>query len=213
MTNVQPVILAAGDSSRMGYPKALLPLGDDTFLTRILKTLATLEVPTARLILGMHESLVRPLLVNYDVCALVNPDPSRGAVSSIKLALENLDPGCSGCLIWPVVQPLVSAELVRDLIRLFESSTAPLALPSCGGKAGHPAIFGRGMMDELLVLPPDATPKIIVARHKNEAAWLVTEETGTTEDIDTPHDYLRLTGETLESALARRQADRLPDDE
>jgi hypothetical protein len=62
-------------------------------------------------------------------------------------------------------------------------------------------------------LPPDASPKVIVARHKNEGAWLVTEETGTVEDIDTPHDYLRLTGETLESALARRQAERLPNDE
>jgi molybdenum cofactor cytidylyltransferase len=213
MTNVQPVILAAGDSSRMGYPKALLPLGDDTFLTRILKTLATLELPAARLVLGMHESLVRPLLINYDVCVLINPDPARGTVSSIRLALENLDPGCSGCLIWPVDQPLVSAELVRDLIRLFENSAAPLALPSCGGKAGHPAIFGRVMMDELLALPPDASPKIVVARHKDEGAWLVTEETGTVEDIDTPHDYLRLTGETLESALARRRADRLPNDE
>jgi molybdenum cofactor cytidylyltransferase len=213
MTNVQPVILAAGDSSRMGYPKALLPLGDDTFLTRILKTLAPIELPAACLVLGMHDSLVRSLLINYNVRVLTNPDPGRGPVSSIRLALENLDPGCRGCLIWPVDQPLVSAELVRDLIRLFENCTAPLVLPSCGGKAGHPAIFGRGMMDELLALPPDASPKIIVARHKNEAAWLATEETGTVEDIDTPHDYFRLTGETLESALARRRAERLPNDE
>jgi molybdenum cofactor cytidylyltransferase len=196
----------------MGYPKALLPLGEDTFLTRILKTLAALKLPVPRVILGVNESIVRPLLADYSVCVLINPDPARGTVSSLRLALENLDPGCSGCLIWPVDQPFVSIELVRDLIVLFENSAAPLALPSYGGKAGHPAIFGRRLVDELLALPPDASPKTVVARHKNESAWLVTEEIGTVEDVDTPNDYLRLTGETLESALARRQVGRLPND-
>ena len=204
MQDIIPVVLAAGDSSRMGHPKALLPLGTDTFLTRILKTLDTLRLPDARVVLGTHEPAIRPLLLTYRVDILINPDPAGGQISSMKLAAQSFDPVCRGCLIWPVDQPLVSADLVRNLIRLFRKSAAPLALPRFKGQAGHPVIFGRALIEELLAAPPDANPKLIVARYKSEAAWLPTNESGTVEDIDTPDDYRKHTGETLESALARR---------
>jgi len=204
MQDIIPVVLAAGDSSRMGHPKALLPLGTDTFLTHILKTLSTLRLPDARVVLGIHEPAIRLLLVSLRVDILINPDPAGGQISSMKLAARSLDPVCRGCLIWPVDQPLVSADLVRSLIRLFRKSAAPLALPCFAGQAGHPVIFGRALIDELLAASPDANPKLIVARYKSEAAWLPTNEPGTVEDIDTPDDYHKHTGETLESALARR---------
>ncbi len=204
MTEITPVILAAGDSSRMGFPKALLPLGAGTFLGHILDTLDELKLPATRVILGNQETRIRPLLISRRVHIHVNPNPERGQFSSMRLALENLPPDCRGCLMWPVDQPLISAALVRSLIRLFLNSTASLAMPDRGGKAGHPAIFGRGLIAELLAAPPDANPKLIVARHKSGAVRLPTEDRGTVEDIDTPEDYLRLTGETLASALAQR---------
>ncbi len=204
MTDITPVILAAGDSSRMGFPKALLPLGSATFLGHILDTLDTLELPAACVILGSHESTIRPHLSSRRVRILVNPNPERGQFSSMRLALENLAPDCTGCLLWPVDQPLISAALVRSLIHLFLNSTASLAMPDCTGKGGHPAIFGRGLIAELVAAPPDANPKLIVARHKIGTVWLPTEERSTVEDIDTPEDYYRLTGETLASALERR---------
>lgn len=207
MVNITPVILAAGDSSRMGYPKALLPLGSDTFITHILKTLSLLDLPGACVVLGIHESRIRPLLLDRRARILINPNPERGQVSSMKLAFETLDPGCEGCLVWPVDQPVVSAGLVHNLIQLFVGSAAALAMPQCGGKAGHPAIFGRALIRELQDAPPDANPKLIVALHKSRAAWLATDERGTIEDIDTPWDYFRLTRETLASALARHTND------
>jgi molybdenum cofactor cytidylyltransferase len=205
MTNITPVILAAGNSARMGYPKALLPLGAETFLTRILTTLSELDLANARVILGAHEPQIRPLLLSRRVRILINPNPERGQFSSMRLALQDLDSGCRGCLIWPVDQPLISSELVRDLIRLFWRTSAPLVLPVYSGKTGHPALFGRELIDQLLAAPPDANPKIIITSYKAEAAQLSCNERGTVEDIDTPDDYLRLAGETLSLALARQQ--------
>ncbi len=204
MTDITPVILAAGDSSRMGFPKALLPLEAGTFLTHILDTLDALELSAARVILGSHEARIRPHLTLRRVHVLVNLNPERGQFSSMRLALEHLAPACRGCLIWPVDQPLISAALVHSLIQLFLNSKASLALPDCAGKPGHPAIFGPELIAELLAAPPDANPKLIIAGHKAHALWLPTEEMNTVEDIDTPEDYCRLTGETLASALARR---------
>lgn len=209
MTGITPVILTAGDSARMGFPKALLPLGPGTFLTRILDTLDSLGLPTARVILGRHETLIRPLLISRRAHALVNPRPERGQFSSMRLALDSLDADCRGCLLWPVDQPAIPALLVQGLIRLFLNSSASLAMPSCMGKGGHPAIFGRALIAELLAAPPDANPKAIVAAHKAGAVLLPTEERNTIEDIDDPEDYFRLTGETLDAALARRGLSRL----
>jgi molybdenum cofactor cytidylyltransferase len=205
MPDIAPVILAAGDSSRMGYPKALLPLGDETFLARILRTLDTLALPAARVVLGLHEPRIRPLLEDKRVRILINPNPARGQASSIRLALASLEPDIAGCLIWPVDQPLVSPDLVRSLMRLFTESSAVIALPRCQGIGGHPAIFGRTMIHELLAAPPEANPKLMVARHADETVWLETGESGAVEDIDTPEDYFRLVGEPLASALSRQR--------
>lgn len=204
MADIAPVILAAGDSSRMGFPKALLPLGAGTFLTHILDTLDTLDLQAARVVLGRHETLIRPMLISRRVHVLVNPSPERGQFSSMHQALESLSPGCAGCLIWPVDQPAISAGLVRGLLQLFLNSSASLAMPSCKGKAGHPVIFGGGLITELLAAPPDANPKLIIAGHRDGAAYLPTEERNTVEDIDDPDDYFKLTGEDLKSALARQ---------
>jgi CTP:molybdopterin cytidylyltransferase MocA len=204
MSQITAIILAAGDSVRMGgFPKALLPLGTETFLTRILGTLALAEISSIRVVLGAHASRIRPLLDSCRMNVLVNPDPERGQISSLKLGLENLDPACRGAMIWPVDQPLVSPCLVRGLVQLFEHSATQLALPRCNGKSGHPAIFGRALIQDLMDEPMAASPKPVVDHYKNEAAWLDTGEAGTVEDIDTPDDYFRSIGETFASALAR----------
>ena len=205
MHNIVPLILAAGNSSRIGFPKALLPLGKDTFLTRILQTLRSVDLAEARVVLGAHEPQIRPLLARHRVQVLVNPDPSRGQIYSIQLAAGNIHTVAAGCLIWPVDHPLVTAGLLEDLVALFEDTAAPLAMPRCGGQAGHPAIFGRNLIAELLAAPPGANPKDIVARHGTDAAWLPTTERGTIEDVDTPEDYYRLTGEKLQPALERQK--------
>jgi molybdenum cofactor cytidylyltransferase len=204
MTDITPIILAAGDSSRMGgFPKALLPLGSVTFLTRILETLSYAGLHNSWVVLGSQESTIRPLLGSTNARALVNPEPERGQFSSLRLALENLQGASTACLIWPVDQPMVSAALVMDLARLFERSCSQLAMPRFQGRPGHPAIFGARLIAELLCLPLEANPKVVVEKYKSGAAWLDTDEAGVLDDIDTPEDYYRATGETLASALKR----------
>ncbi len=207
MWNITPIVLAAGSSARMGYPKALLPLGPETFLTHILRILETFDLPDARVVLGDHAARILPVLHLYSVRILINPDPARGQFSSLRLALENLDRDVAGCLVWPVDQPLVSAELLQELIQLFLHSGRSLAMPRCRGKAGHPAIFGAAMIRELLAAPAEADAKSYVARHAHDTSWLATEETGTIEDIDTPEEYRRCTGEVLAELTARSPAE------
>lgn len=188
----------------MGYPKALLPLGDGTFVGHILATLARVELAAPRVILGKDAGRIRPAIAGERVRLLINPDPERGQFSSMKLALDDLEPDHEGCMFWPVDQPAVKEAVIRDLVRLFGDSRALIALPVCQGKRGHPAVFRRDLFQQLMRAPLELGPKGIVAAHASEIAQLPCDDRATIDDMDTPEDYFRLTGETLRNALLRK---------
>lgn len=201
---ITPIVLAAGDSTRMGLPKALLPIGAEFFLARILNTLDNLGLTGTIVVLGNHAAQIRPRISERRVQIAVNANPADGQLSSIKLALSRLNPSSIGCLVWPVDQPGISENLVRALIQLFMDSRAPLVLPRCGERRGHPAVFGRALFQEIMDTPLHEGLKALVLRHQGDMALLSTDEHAIIEDIDTPEDYFRSTGEKLEEALARK---------
>ncbi len=135
MVKIMPIVLAAGDSSRMGgFPKALLPLGQNTFLGHILEVLLAAGLSGCHVILGSREQEIRPVAAAHNARITVNPQPERGQFSSLRLALDMLDAACDGCLVWPVDQPRIPPELVRSLAALFQGSAAQLALPRRRGR-------------------------------------------------------------------------------
>jgi molybdenum cofactor cytidylyltransferase len=201
--SIAPIILAAGDSTRMGYPKALLPVGRDIFITRILRTLRKIELPKPIVILGRTAPIIRPQIEDWAADIYINPDPDRGQLSSIQLALSHVTPKFMAGMIWPVDLPVVSEDLVRRLVQLFASSEPKIAFPKYGAKSGHPAIFHRTLFPEFMEISPDDGPKKILSRHKRGWAVLATEEPACVQDIDTPMDYRKLTGEDLDSVLKR----------
>jgi molybdenum cofactor cytidylyltransferase len=207
LNSITPVILAAGESTRMGYPKALLPLGNDIFLNRILRIVRGIGLYDPNIVLGKSASLITPYIASgFDPKILINPDPDRGQLSSIQIGLANIAPESDAALIWPVDIPAVSADLVSRLAELFIKSTSLICIPVCGNKRGHPAIFHRILFREFMEAPLTEGPKKILSRHQQETSTLAVQEPTTIKDIDTPSDYMELTGETLDSALARVDA-------
>jgi molybdenum cofactor cytidylyltransferase len=180
-----------------------LPLGRRTFVTSILDTLEELDLAEPCVILGSHAERIRPQLLDRRARVVINPDPRQGQLSSIKVALEQIEASCSACLIWPVDQPGVPVTVVRDLIRLFESTASRIVLPVYQGRRGHPALFSRSLFAELLDTPLNEGARAVVLGHRDEIALVQTTEPATVLDIDTAEDYRRLTGETLESAIKR----------
>jgi len=106
-----------------------------------------------------------------------------------------------------VDQPDVSEALVLDLVKCFRESGASVAMPVFRGRRGHPAIFGRGLLGELLNTPLDEGPKRVVM--SREPVLLECSEPGTVTDTDTPADYLALTGISLQEALISLSSPRL----
>ncbi|MBN2338146.1 MAG: nucleotidyltransferase family protein [Acidobacteria bacterium] len=202
LESIVPVVLAAGDSTRMGYPKALLPLGGETFLAHVLGTLRQVGLARPVVVLGGAAAEIESTIREWSVEILRNPDPGRGQLSSIQLALGRLDPGCLGAMIWPVDQPAVSAHLVRRLAERFLATGAPVTCPLYGERRGHPAIFHRALFGEFMEAPLEKGPKGIILRHRGTMALVPTGEAAAVEDVDTPEDYRALTGKDLEAAVA-----------
>jgi len=199
--SIIPVILAAGNSTRMGYPKALLPLGEELFLTRILRILRESGFERPRLILGQDATLIKSRIGDYPADILVNPDPNRGQLSSIQLGISGLSEKFEAAMLWPVDQPAVSVEMTRSLIELFTTKDCRIAVPISGGKRGHPAIFHRTLFYEFMEAPMEKGAKGIISRHETETCFLSTDESAAFTDIDTPSDYRTLTGRSLDSVL------------
>jgi len=202
--SIAPVILAAGNSKRMGYPKALLPLGDEIFLTRILRILREVGLVRPRLILGRDAELIIARIGDYPADIIVNPDPDRGQLSSIQLGISGLSEEFEAAMLWPVDQPDVSVELARSLTELFTANDCRVAVPIRGGKRGHPAIFHRTMFHEFMNAPMEKGAKGIISRYESETCFLPTDESAAFTDIDTPSDYQALTGQSLNSVLGKR---------
>ena len=202
LESIAPVILAAGNSKRMGYPKALLPLGDEIFLTRILRILREVGLARPRLILGRDAELIKAHMGDYPADIHINPDPDRGQLSSIQLGMSGLPEKFEAVMLWPVDQPAVSVETTRRLTELFVTKDCRVAVPLRDGKRGHPAIFHRTLFHEFMDAPMEKGAKGIISRYESETCFLPTDESAAFTDIDTPSDYQALTGQCLHEKVS-----------
>ena len=193
------VILAGGRSSRMGRPKALLPIGGvgETFVSRLVATLRAGGVDDVLVVAGTEaeaiESALRRLVPAPRV--VINPQPERGQLSSLLTGLGAVDrPGVGGMLVTLVDAPLLSAETVRALLEAHRRSGAPIVRPARDGIHGHPVIFDSSLFGELRGADPQTGAKAVVRAHEEAAVEIAVDDDGAFIDIDTPDDYTREVG-------------------
>jgi molybdenum cofactor cytidylyltransferase len=188
------VILAGGDSARMGSPKATLATpGGGTFVTRIIHTLRDAGVSDLVVVTGRHhdavvEMIARELSVAPHIVR--NPDPSRGQLSSLLAGMDVVvTPSTEGVMMTLVDVPLVRGSTVIAVIEAWRRSRAPIVRPAIGDRHGHPVIFDRAVLDELRRAPLDAGAKSVVRAHEHEIVNVPVDDEGCVRDVDTPSDY------------------------
>jgi molybdenum cofactor cytidylyltransferase len=179
----------------MGEPKATLTLpGGDTFMARITKELvAGGAAPVIVVVSGSEEP--RPSSVTIAGAAtvqyVVNPEPDRGQTSSLQCGLASVR-DAKAVLVTLVDVPLVTAAVVRALIRAWKCSGASVVRPTQAGRHGHPILIAQPLIRELLAADPSASARFIVRRHAASGVDLEVAEDGPFLDVDTPEEYRRL---------------------
>ena len=185
------VILSAGESRRMGRPKALLPIDGQTFIERIVAALKQTKVGKIIVILGHNARELQSKISHLPVEILINTDYKLGQLSSLQLAVRNLQPDldCDGMLVHLVDHPYLAPALVEEMIRRFYETRKRIIVPKFHGKRGHPVIFSNALFDEILSAPMEEGAKAVVNAHRAETLEIETEEDGIAVDIDTPELY------------------------
>jgi molybdenum cofactor cytidylyltransferase len=192
------VILAAGDSTRMGSPKAALLTPDGTtFVARIVQTLQEAGVVDLVIVTGRHhdavvESIARDRL-STPPRLVRNPDPSRGQLSSLLTGMAIVvTPQTEAMLMTLVDVPLVRVTTVTAVIDAWHRSRAPIVRPAIGDRHGHPVIFDRAVFEELRRASFDAGAKSVVRAYEHEIVNVPVDDEECVRDVDTPSDYDRL---------------------
>ncbi len=191
------LILAAGKSTRMGRPKALLPIGEETFVSRLVRTLQRAGLTDVIVVTGPDGPAIAEALDRAGTSARVtqNPDPDGGQLSSLLVGLGVADrPGVEAILMGPVDAPAVAPGTVEALLAAWRRTRAPVVRPAKGTRHGHPVIFDRALFDELRHADPAVGARQVVRARLAEVVDVAVDDSGAFDDIDTPDDYARLIG-------------------
>ncbi|MBI4265979.1 MAG: nucleotidyltransferase family protein [Acidobacteria bacterium] len=189
------LILAAGDSVRMGRPKALLPDPEGRpFVARLVWTCAAAGVPDVVIVTGAeHDAIVQAVSDDRPPVAprfVRNPDPSRGPLSSLWAGLDAAaHPTPEAVLMALVDVPMVRPETVRAVIDAWRRLGAPVVRPAVGDRHGHPVLFDRWVFEELRQAPLAEGAKAVVHAHADRVVNVQVDDEGCVMDIDTPADY------------------------
>lgn len=191
-------ILAAGESRRMGTPKALLKFSGKTFLEHLVRETRHPRIGVSRVVLGAKAEEIRVQLKPLDEYTIVvNMDWQRGQLSSIHAAIRSLPTGSTeGLMLCPVDHPMVSRAVVSELIAAFDGTQKSIILPTYNGHRGHPLIFRAALYEELLEASPEVGARQVVWAHADDLLEVPTDDEGVTINIDDRHTYQKIFGKS-----------------
>jgi molybdenum cofactor cytidylyltransferase len=200
MPAIEGILLAAGESRRMGYPKPLLKVGDETFVAHLaaamLKVVAHLTV-----VVGAHSDRVRPAIpADTRIRVVNNPDWVRGQLTSIKAGVRALPPEASAAIIHLTDHPTVKAETFAAVLDAYRQSGKPIVIARHAGHRGHPVLFDRSMFPELLDAPEEQGARVVVNADASRVVYTDVDDPGILLDLDTPEELARA-GFALPAAL------------
>ena len=198
---IAAIILAAGESSRMGSPKARLPFPEadgteTTFLDHLLRVFGESQAEPVVVVLGHDADNLAHDFQFGSARVVINRDYRDGMLSSIQAGVRALDnDDVRGALVCPVDHPDIDPVVVDTLIRRFEDSSSAVAIPVHEGRRGHPVLFSSDVFPELIAAPKEVGARQVVWDHQEDLLEVEVSDRGVTVDIDTPSDYRAFRGD------------------
>jgi molybdenum cofactor cytidylyltransferase len=186
------IILSGGASRRMGTPKALLLIENETFLDRMIRLFAGVCNPVI-VVLGHNAEQIRCGIQRVPQATfVVNPDPERGMLSSLQCGLDALPAAAEAVMFTPVDHPGIQGATLEKLAAATREGQASLIIPTHRGGHGHPVCIARALIAEIIALPASAQARDVIHKHLPEAFLMEVDDSAVTIDIDDPHAYAEL---------------------
>ena len=189
---IAAIILAAGESKRMGQPKMLLPWGGTTVLGQVISVLHSAGVEDLVTVTGGFREQVEELAKGLGSRVVFNPEfANNEMLSSIQYGIGSLPAEAEAALICLGDQPQVQKGSVHRVYEAFQQGKSRLIVPSHQMRRGHPWLVARPLWDELLVMRSSQSPRDFLNIHAKEIEYVEVDNPSILQDLDTPEDYLR----------------------
>jgi molybdenum cofactor cytidylyltransferase len=185
------IVLAAGESKRMGRPKLVLPWEESTVIGHIIHVLEQVDLDEILVVTGGSSKLVENALSGYQVRTILNPAYREGEMlSSVKVGLNNLGSEIEAALITLGDQPSIQLKVVKLIIKFYRSSGSSLVVPSYEMRRGHPWLVDKKLWSEILKLDYRFTLRDFLNANQGNINYIGVDTNSILLDIDTPDDYL-----------------------
>jgi molybdenum cofactor cytidylyltransferase len=190
---ITAVVLAAGESSRMGRNKLLLPWGNTTVLGRTLANVRAAAIRELIIVIGYERERIESEGAKEveGLPIIFNKDYAKGMLSSVQAAVQGLPLETEAILVVLGDQPMVEALVINALLRDYAAGPWGLVAPTHRGARGNPVLIDRRYFTELLALPPGAAPRALLQRHADDLRLVEVDSDAILLDLDRPEEYDR----------------------
>jgi molybdenum cofactor cytidylyltransferase len=185
------MVLAAGESRRMGEPKLLLPFGEKTIIEHIVDKIFLSKADKILVVLGSHQEETRDKMADRPVLTVVNHRYQEGMLSSIQTGFEALPQETSAALVCLGDQPLIPYSVLDKIIDTYKQTRSGIVLPVYRKRRGHPILIDLSYRQEIMNLSPDIGLRALVHNHPQEIQEVEVNTPHILKDIDRPEDYAR----------------------
>ena len=188
---VSAILLAAGESRRMGSFKQLLTLGGKTFVECCVDNLLASRASEIVVVTGHREADVRAALAGRNVQFAHNAEYRSGMSSSIKHGIAALRGDARACMIALVDQPEIGVSIFNQVIDAYQTEAPLIVVPTYAGRRGHPIVLDLSLKDEVLRMDPNQGLREVVSSHRQQTCFVEASTETVLLDFDTPEDYRR----------------------
>ncbi len=189
---ISAILLAAGQSQRMGEFKQLLPYGEKPFVACCVDHLLASRIDELIVVTGHREADVRQVLLDRKIKTVFNPDYKEGMSSSIKCGVQAVNENSEALLIALADQPQISPSVINQVIEAYEKTDPHIVIPVFNNQKGHPIILQAKLKEEILAITPEIGLKQVVRAHEAQTLYVDVADEAVLLDFDYPEDYRRL---------------------
>ncbi len=183
------VVLAAGESRRMGRLKALLPFGPRTVIEQVLETLLQTDLAEVVVVLGHRAAEIQAVVDPWPVGLLVNANYRDGMTTSVQVALRQIVPIPDAYLLALVDQPQIGPGPIRRLLTAFAQTSKGILIPTYQGKRGHPILLASRYRETVLALGHDQGLNVVTRGHPEDTLEVPVDSDDVLHDMDYQADY------------------------
>jgi molybdenum cofactor cytidylyltransferase len=189
LSAIWSIILAAGESRRMGFPKMLLQFNGKTMIENVIDHVVQSESEGILIVLGANSENIVDFIRKYEATCCYNNNYKDGMLSSVQCGFKNLPADTEAVLVFQGDQPLITPAVINNLINEYRSSGKGIIIPVHKGKRGHPLLLDRKYFDKIDKLDPGEGLRSITYNYSDDVLEIQTDEPGILRDFDTYDDY------------------------